>query len=98
MILLHYVIIYLFNSYKLKLKPTKHHASKLQIDSDETPMKGWKNHSIVYPVLAKLSIKYLCLCPTSCTSECQSSTSGNIITSSWSSLKPTKVSMQVFLA
>ena len=73
-------------------------SPKLEIDSDETPMSWWKNHSTVYPVLAKLAKKYLCMCATSCISERQFSTSGNIVTSSWSSLKPTKVNMLVFLA
>ena len=73
-------------------------SPKLAIDSDETPMKWWKNHSTLYPKLAKLSKKYLCMCATSCSSERQFSTSGNIVTSSRSSLKPTKVNMLVFLA
>lgn len=73
-------------------------SPKLEIDSDDTPVKWWKNHSTVYPVLAKLARKYLCMCATSCTSERQFSTSGNIVTSSRSSLKPTKVNMLVFLA
>ena len=37
---------------------------KLQTDSDETPLKEWKNHCTVYPVLAKLSRKYFCMCAT----------------------------------
>ena len=73
-------------------------SPKLEIDSDVTPMMWWKNHSTIYPVLAKLSRKYLCMCATSCTSERQFSTSGNIVTSSQSSLKPSKVNMLMFLA
>lgn len=30
-------------------------SPKLEIDSYETPMRWWKNHSTVYPVLAKLA-------------------------------------------
>ena len=73
-------------------------SPKLGIYSDETPLMWWKNHSTVYPLLGKLSRRYLCICATSCTSERQFSTSGNIVTSSRSSLKPTKVNMLVFLA
>ena len=94
--MLHYVIVHLFNSYKLKLKPIK--SPNLTIDSDDTPMKWWKIHSTSYPVLAKLSIKYLCMCATSCYLERQFSTSDNIVTSSWSLLKPTKINMLVLLA
>ena len=61
----------------------------LEIDGDETP---------IYPVLTKLFRRYLCMYATSCTSEQQFSTSGNIVISSQSSLKPTKVNMLVFLA
>ena len=32
-------------------------SPKLKIDSDETHMRWWKDHSTVYPVLAKLSRK-----------------------------------------
>ena len=73
-------------------------SPKLGIDSDETPLMWWKNHSTVYPLLGKLSRRYLCICATSCTSERQFSTSSNIVTSSRSSLKPTKVNMLVFFA
>jgi len=73
-------------------------SPKLEIDSDETPMRWWKHHSTVYPILSQLSKKYLCICATSCTSERQFSTSGNIVTSYRASLKPNKVNMLVFLA
>ena len=72
-------------------------SPKLEIDSNKTPMRWWKNHSTVYPVLANLSRKYLCMCATNCTSEQLFSTSGNIVTSSRSSMKLTKVNMLVFL-
>ena len=41
---------------------------KLEIDGDETPTRWWKNHSTVYPVLAKLAKQHLFMCATGCTS------------------------------
>ena len=40
--------------------------------------------------------KHLCICATSCTSECLFSTSGNIVSPHRASLKPHKVNMLVF--
>ena len=58
----------------------------------------WKNHQSEYPYLSKFAAKYLCICATSCSSECLSSTSGNIATPTRSSMKPDTIDMLTFLS
>jgi len=72
-------------------------APNLDIESDLGPLNWWKENRKLYPTLAKLSVKILCICATSCASERLFSTSGHIVNSR-SSLNPDKVNMLVFLA
>ncbi len=72
-------------------------ARKLDIESDQKPLQWWKENRLLYPTLAQLSIKILCVCATSCASERLFSTSGHIVNSR-PLLNPNKVNMLVFLA
>ncbi len=72
-------------------------APNLDIESDQKPLNWWKVNKMLYPTLAKLCVKILCICATSCASERLFSTSGHIVNSR-SSLNPNKVNMLVFLA
>lgn len=73
-------------------------SPNLNIESDMSPLQWWKEHNKSYPTLAKLAIKILCVCATSCASERLFSTSGHIVTPGRSSLNPNKVDMLVFLS
>ena len=50
---LYYVIVHLIQQLQAEVEAYKT-SLKLEIDSDETPTRWWKNHSTVYPVLASL--------------------------------------------
>ena len=43
-------------------------SHNLDIGSDLSPLKWWKEHTNSYPTLAKLAIKILCVCAVSCAS------------------------------
>ena len=43
-------------------------SPNLDIGSDLSPLKWWKEHTNSYPTLAKLAIKILCVCAVSCAS------------------------------
>ena len=62
------------------------------------PLQWWKSYESQFPILAMLAKYYLSMCATSSPSERVFSTSGNIITSKRSCLKPDKVDKLVFLA
>ncbi len=70
----------------------------LDVESNVSPLKWWKDHATSYPTLSKLAVKILCVCATSCASERLFSTSGHIVTPARASLNPEKVNMLVFLA
>lgn len=44
-------------------------SPNLDIESDLSPLKWWKEHTNSYPTLAKLAIKIPCVCATICASE-----------------------------
>ena len=70
-----------------------------QPDVDSDPLDWWKMNETIYPNLAKLAKKYLCICATSTTAERLFSTSSETITCKLKSChNPDKVNMQVFLA
>lgn len=70
-----------------------------QPDVDSDPFDWWKINETIYPNLAKLAKKYLCICATSTTAERLFSTSSDTVTCKLRSChNPDKVNMQVFLA
>ena len=70
----------------------------LNVESEITPLRWWKEHADQFPIVSKVAKKYLCMCATSTSSERLFSTSGNIATPIRAALKPEKVNMLVFLA
>lgn len=68
------------------------------IDKEGDPLAWWKVHKLIFPRLARLARKYLCIPVTSSPSERLFSTSGNIVTCQRTCLKPAKVDRLVFLA
>ena len=74
------------------------YVSAPEIGLDADPLQWWSMHATIYPSLAKLARKYLCVCGTSSASERLFSVAGNIVTAKRSLLKPHKVDMLVFLA
>jgi len=54
-------------------------APNINFEDDYGPLKWWKENGRLYPVLAKLSRKILCVSATSCASEGLFSTSGRIV-------------------
>ena len=69
-----------------------------QLDADDDPLLWWMSNQQMFPVLALMAKKYLCICASSSASERTFSNSGNIITSKRTCLKPTKVNMLTFLS
>lgn len=68
------------------------------IEGEDDPLAWWRSNHTRFPLMAKVSRKYLCICATSTSSERLFSTAGNIVTPQRSLLKPEKVDMLVFLA
>ncbi|XP_038062483.1 E3 SUMO-protein ligase ZBED1-like [Patiria miniata] len=68
------------------------------VDGETDPLMWWRDHQRSFPLLAKLSRKYLCICATSSPSERLFSTAGHVVSPQRSLLKPDKVNMLVFLA
>ena len=69
-----------------------------QLDTDDNPLLWWKGNQQMFPVLALMAKKFLCICASSSASECTFSTSGNIVTSKRTCLKPAKINMLTFLS
>ena len=68
------------------------YVSAPEIGLDADLLQWWSMHATIYPSLAKLARKYLCVC------ERLFSVAGNIVTAKRTLLKPHKVDMLVFLA
>ena len=66
-------------------------------DPESNPLDWWKMHSQLYPTLAQLAKRYLCIPAASSASERVFSSSGHIVSKKRCSLKPEKVNMLVFL-
>ena len=69
-----------------------------QPEVKSNPLQWWKSHHTNFPVLSQLAKKYLSVCAISSPSERVFSTSGYIINSKRTCLKPDKVDKLVFLA
>ncbi len=69
-----------------------------KIDAEEDPLKWWYNNESTYPLLAKLSRKYLCIPATSTSSERVFSKGGQIVTPRRVLLKPQNAEMLIFLS
>ena len=67
-------------------------------DPESNPLDWCKFHAELYPTLAQLAKKYLCIPAASSASERVFSSSGHIVSKNRCSLKPEKVNMLVFLA
>ena len=65
---------------------------------EKNPLKWWKEHKTVYPLLSGVARKYLCFPATSTPSERLFSRSGRIVTPFTASLKPDTVQRLVFLS
>ncbi len=62
------------------------------------PLKWWKEHAQMYPLLSSLSKAYLTIPATSVPSERGFSTAGDILNDQRSQLLPQNVDMQFFFA
>ncbi|XP_011408230.1 PREDICTED: zinc finger BED domain-containing protein 1-like [Amphimedon queenslandica] len=67
-------------------------------DIEKNPLKWWREHKTVYPLLSGVARKYLCFPATSTPSERLFSRSGRIVTPFRASLKPDTVQQLVFLS
>lgn len=67
-------------------------------DKNCDPLEWWAKHATTFPHLAKMAIKYLCVCATSVPSERVFSAAGNIVSDKRNCLKPGKVNQLCFLA
>ena len=64
---------------------------------DHCPLQWWRDHQTIYPLLSKLTRKYLCLPSTSVPSESLFSTAGIIVNEKRATLDPHSVDKMVFL-
>ena len=64
---------------------------------DRCPLKWWKEHCTIYPLLSKLCRKYLCLPSTSVPSESLFSIAGIIVNEKRAALDPYNVDKMIFL-
>ena len=69
-----------------------------QLDTDDNPLLWWKGNQQMFPVLALMAKKFLCIYASSSASECTFSTFGNIVTSKCTCLKAAKINMLTFLS
>ena len=73
----------------------KKYRQELNPDSESDPLDWWRVNCTVFPCLSKMAQS---ICATSTPSERVFSTSGNVVTSKRTLLKPEKVNMLVFLS
>lgn len=67
-------------------------------DKSDDPLIWWKQNEAIFPHLAKIARKYLCVQATSVASERVFSAAANIVTKKRNKLKPSKINMLCFLA
>ncbi|KAK1898959.1 Zinc finger BED domain containing protein 1 [Dissostichus eleginoides] len=70
-------------------------ASSLPLTED--PLNWWRVHEITFPLLSRVSKRYLCIPGTSVSAERVFSTAGDVVTAKRSTLKPEHVDQLVFL-
>lgn len=63
----------------------------------EDPLNWWRVQEITFPLLSRLSKRYLCIPGTSVSAERVFSTAGDVVTAKRSALKPEHVDQLVFL-
>lgn len=63
----------------------------------EDPLNWWCVHEVTFPLLSRLTKRYLCIPGTSVSAERVFSTAGDVVTAKRSSLKPEYVDQLVFL-
>jgi hypothetical protein len=68
-----------------------------QLRYDFDPFEWWKSHEKKYPLVAKVTKKFLSIPATSVSSERCFSTAGNVVTPKRNGLAPENVNMLVFL-
>ena len=72
-------------------------TSEKKDEPPETPMDWWHRHEGAYPLLSRLSKRYLCIPGTSVAAERVFSTAGDVVTAKRSTLTPEHVDQLVFL-
>ncbi|KAJ4949461.1 hypothetical protein JOQ06_020976 [Pogonophryne albipinna] len=70
-------------------------ASSLPLTED--PLNWWRVHEITFPLLSRVSKRYLCIPGTSVSAERVFSNAGDVVTAKRSTLKPEHVDQLVFL-
>lgn len=90
-----------------KLKMPENHAQEemetfkktapMPIRKEANPLNWWREHECEYPLLSKLTKRYLCIPRTSVSSERVFSTAGDIITAQRSALNPEHLDQILFL-
>lgn len=83
---------------KIKREIDTYLTREQKLDVEQNPLDWWKTHESMYPLLAKVSKKYLCPPATSTSSERVFSKGGQIVTPFRASLKPETVEMLIFLS
>ena len=68
------------------------------LDAEGNPLEWWRSHESTYPLMARISKKYLCVPATSTSSERVFSKGGLIVTPHRASLKPETAEMLIFLS
>ena len=79
-------------------KEINNYLDQPTVESDYNPLQWWKEHSCVFPLLAKMAKKYLCVPGTSVPSERIFSKGGIIVDPFRSRLSPSHVNTLVFLS
>lgn len=74
------------------------YAASPCVDVETNPLTWWRDHALVFPVLATLAKKYLCIQASSSPSERLFSKAGQVITPNRTQLNPDKANMLVFLS
>ena len=79
-------------------KEINNYLDQPTVESDCNPLQWWKEHACVFPLLARMAKKYLCIPGTSVPSERIFSKGGLIVDPFRSRLSPGHVNTLVFLS
>ena len=74
------------------------YAASPCVDVETNPLTWWRDHALVFPALATLAKKYLCIQASSSPSERLFSKAGQVIIPNRTQLNPDKANMLVFLS